>query len=127
MEMIRRDEVLQNAGQQRRKVRAIASLPKTRRSTRVTVTRVTVPLGATQPRHAHANSEQIWVALRGNARLLLEGSAVETFGEGDVVRFSAGDVHGLENSGAESFVYLAVTSPPINFRPAYAAEVTGSR
>ena len=82
--------------------------------------------GATTPRHAHAHSEQIWVALRGNARLLLAGSAVESFGEGDVVRFSEGDVHGLENSGTESFVYLAVTSPPINFRSAYAADVTES-
>jgi quercetin dioxygenase-like cupin family protein len=101
--------------------------PENSRSTRVTITRVTVPPGATQPRHAHAHSEQIWVALHGMARLLLEGSAVESFGEGDIVRFSEGDVHGLENSSAESFVYLAVTSPPINFRPAYAADATGSR
>jgi quercetin dioxygenase-like cupin family protein len=61
------------------------------------------------------------------ARLLLEGSAVESFGEGDTVRFSEGDVHGLENPGPESFVYLAVTSPPINFRSAYAPDATGSR
>jgi len=124
MEMIRRNEVLTLAN------RGVTSeqllFPENSRSSRVTITRVTVSPGATQPRHKHAQSEQIWVALRGTARLLLDGSAVESFGEGDTVRFSEGDVHGLENSGAESFVYLAVTSPPINFRPAYAAEVPGS-
>ena len=125
MEMIRRDEVvaLTKSGVTSEQL----LFPENSRSTRVTVTRVTVPPGATQPRHAHAQSEQIWVALRGMARLLLEGSTVESFREGDTVRFSEGDVHGLENSGPESFVYLAVTSPPINFRSAYAADAAGSR
>ena len=94
--------------------------PENSRSTRVTITRVTVTPGGSQPRHAHAQSEQIWVAIRGAARLLLAGSAVESLGEGDIVRFAEGDVHGVENAGPEIFVYLAVTSPPINFRSAYA-------
>lgn len=76
--------------------------------------------GGSQPRHAHAQSEQIWVALSGAARLLLAGSAVESFAEGDIARFAEGDVHGIENAGPENFVYLAVTSPPIDFRSAYA-------
>ncbi len=96
--------------------------PENSRSQRVTLTRVTVTPGAKNPRHAHAHSEQIWVALRGNARLLLEDSTTESFGEGDVVRFVEGDVHGLENLGAEDFVYLSVTCPPINFRAAYSAD-----
>lgn len=125
MEMIRRDEVvsLTKSGVTSEQL----LFPENSHSTRVTVTRVTVSPGATQPRHAHPQSEQIWVALRGTARLLLEGSAAEPFGEGDIVRFIEGDVHGVENSGAESFVYLSVTSPPINFRSAYAADATGSR
>ena len=102
--------------------------PENSRSTRVTITRVTVSPGATQPRHAHAHSEQIWVALRGNARLLLEGSAVEWFGEGDTVRFSEGDVHGLKGPrGRKASCTLPSPSPPINFRPAYATQVTWSR
>ena len=96
--------------------------PKNSRSHRVTITRVTVAPGATNPRHAHAQSEQAWVALHGNARLLLGGSRTESFQEGDVVRFVEGDVHGLENPGAKDFVYLAVTSPPIDLRAAYAAD-----
>jgi hypothetical protein len=38
------------------------------------------------------------------------------------VRFADGDVHGLENSRSGEFVYLSVTSPPINFRAAYATD-----
>jgi len=50
------------------------------------------------------------------------GAATAPFAEGDVVRFAEGDVHGLENTGSVEFVYLSVTSPPINFRGAYAAD-----
>jgi quercetin dioxygenase-like cupin family protein len=62
------------------------------------------------------------VALRGTGTLLLAGSTTAPFSEGDVVRFSDGDVHGFENTGRSEFVYLAVTSPPINFRNAYAKD-----
>ena len=33
--------------------------------------------------------------------------------------FAEGDVHGFESTGAEPFVYIAVTSPPIKFNYAY--------
>lgn len=41
------------------------------------------------------------------------------FQEGDVVRFAEGDMHGFKNTGAVEFIYMSVTSPPINFRRAY--------
>jgi mannose-6-phosphate isomerase-like protein (cupin superfamily) len=91
-------------------------------SQRVTVTRVTVAPGSRNPPHAHAASEQVWVALRGSGVLLLDGTSTTPFGEGDVVRSAEGDVHGFENTGSVEFVYLSVTSPPIDFRAAYAAE-----
>jgi quercetin dioxygenase-like cupin family protein len=96
--------------------------PENSTSKRVTITRVTFAPGAKSPRHTHAASEQVMVALRGTGTLLLEGSATTPFSEGDVVRFADGDVHGFENTGRGEFVYLAVTSPPINFRSAYANE-----
>ena len=96
--------------------------PENSESRRVTLTRVTVAPGARNSPHAHAASEQIWVALRGSGVLLLGGAATAPFAEGDVVRFADGDVHGLENTGPGEFVYLSVTSPPINFRGAYAAD-----
>jgi quercetin dioxygenase-like cupin family protein len=96
--------------------------PENSQSQRVTITRVTVAPGAKNPPHAHVASEQIWVALRGSGVLLLGGAATAPFAEGDVVRFVEGDVHGFENTGSTEFVYLSVTSPPINFRGAYTAD-----
>jgi quercetin dioxygenase-like cupin family protein len=96
--------------------------PENSQSQRVTITRVTLAPGAKNPLHAHVASEQIWVALCGSGVLLLGGAATAPFAEGDVVRFAEGDVHGFENTGSTEFVYLSVTSPPINFRGAYTAD-----
>jgi len=96
--------------------------PENSRSERLTITRVTVAPGGRNPPHRHASSEQIWVALRGTGRLLLDGGETLPFNEGDVVRFEDNDLHGFENIGVEEFEYLSVTSPPVNFRAAYAKE-----
>ena len=93
--------------------------PENSRSTRVTITRVTLKPRAKNPPHRHATSEQIWVALRGSGRLLLEDGKTEPFVEGDIVRFEDGDLHGFENTGTTDFEYLSVTSPPVNFQAAY--------
>jgi quercetin dioxygenase-like cupin family protein len=94
--------------------------PENSRSERVTITRVTVATGAKNPPHRHVSSEQIWIALRGSGHLLLEGGETLSFSEGDVVRFEDNDLHGFENIGGVEFEYLSVTSPPVNFRGAYA-------
>lgn len=83
-----------------------------------TITEVHVEPGATQPRHMHGSSEQSWYALSGNGTLLLDGGAERAFCAGDVARFAPGDVHGLRNGGDE-FVYLSVTTPPIDFGESY--------
>jgi quercetin dioxygenase-like cupin family protein len=96
--------------------------PENSQSQRVTITRVTIASGARNPPHAHAASEQVWVALRGSGVLLLAGAATVPFAEGDVVRFAEGEVHGFENTGSTEFEYLSVTSPPVNFRGAYSSD-----
>ena len=96
--------------------------PENSDSERVTITRVTVPPGAEQPRHYHAASEQIWVALKGVGTLLLADAKTLEFNEGDVARFADGDIHGLKNKSNADFQYVSVTSPPINFRHAYKKE-----
>jgi quercetin dioxygenase-like cupin family protein len=96
--------------------------PHNSASARVTITRVTVAPGAEQPRHAHATSEQIWLAVAGAGTLLLSEDRSAEFVEGQVVRFADGDVHGFRNTGSAPFVYLSVTSPPINFGYAYKSE-----
>jgi len=64
-------------------------------SERVTITKVYVYPGKTNERHIHQSSEQIWIALKGKATLL------------------------LADNQTKEFVYLSITSPPINFRYAY--------
>lgn len=120
MEMIRAGEaeILTNSGITSRQL----LFPENSRSERVTITRVSVAPGAKNPPHRHASSEQIWVALRGAGRLLLENGQTVPFAEGDVVRFEDNDLHGFENTGGSEFEYMSVTSPPVNFRGAYAKE-----
>ena len=88
-------------------------------SERVTITRVTVQSQASQPRHFHESSEQIWIALSGAGQLLLADGQTHPFAAGNVARFADREMHGFENTGEAPFVYLAVTSPPINFESAY--------
>lgn len=93
--------------------------PHNARSARVTITKVVVEPGHGQPRHVHTASEQTWLALAGQGTLLLENETTAAIHEGQVVRFADGDVHGFHNTGATPFVYLSVTSPPIDFSFAY--------
>lgn len=95
------------------------SNPENSDSTRVTITEVHLNPRAIQPRHAHETSEQIWYAVKGEGKLLLSNDEEKVFLEGDVVRFADGDIHGLLNDSDAEFVYLSVTSPPINFNYAY--------
>lgn len=93
--------------------------PDSAPDSRVTITRVHLDRGAEQPRHTHEASEQIWYAVQGEGTLLLADGAEKAFEPGDVVRFAAGDVHGLRNTGNEVFIYISVTTPPIHFGYAY--------
>lgn len=93
--------------------------PDNSSSRRVTITEVHLEPNASQPRHTHEASEQIWYAVKGCGRLLLADDSEMEFTAGDVVRFETNDVHGLENTGSEEFVYISVTAPPIHFGYAY--------
>ena len=93
--------------------------PHNSSSTRVTITRVTVEPGAVQERHCHDSSEQILLALSGSGTLLLAEGRTKPFSAGEVVRFIEGETHGIHNTGDEPFVYISVTSPPVDFSNAY--------
>jgi quercetin dioxygenase-like cupin family protein len=95
--------------------------PHNSASNRVTITRVTIAPGAKQAPHSHPTSEQIWIAVSGKGTLLLGGDATHAFSACQVVRFADGDIHGFVNTGQEPFVYISVTSPPIDFSYAYTA------
>lgn len=94
--------------------------PENSASERITITRVVVDPDAEQPRHTHPTSEQIWIATSGEGTLLLADGAERAFRAGDVARFADGDVHGLVNRSGKPFEYISVTSPPLNFKAAYA-------
>ena len=125
MEIIRRAEIesLANPGVTSRQMLSPANAP----TAGVTITEVTVEPGGANPRHAHSGAEQVWIALRGIGVILVADGASTPFGEGDVARFAPGDVHGFHNTGTSDFVYLAVTSPPVDFRGAYRAHADGRR
>ena len=93
--------------------------PENSKSERVTITEVHLDVGASQPRHKHDDSEQIWYAIQGSGKLLLADEKEMIFKAGDVVRFADNDIHGLMNDGDTEFVYISVTSPPIDFGYAY--------
>jgi len=99
--------------------------PHNSRSSRVTITHVMVEPGGIQPRHIHPASEQTWVALSGDGELLLDGDETRPFRAGQVVRFEEGDVHGLQVIGETPFIYISVTSPPIDFSDIYASKKPG--
>lgn len=96
--------------------------PKNSTSERVTITEVHLEVGASQPRHIHEASEQVWYAIKGSGKLLLADDKEMVFKAGDVVRFKDKDIHGLMNDGVIEFVYISVTAPPIHFGYAYANE-----
>ncbi len=96
--------------------------PENSASQRLTITRVTMAPGVCNPRHAHESSEQVWLALEGEGTLLVADEQTIPFAAGDVARFGDGDIHGFHNTGSQPFVYISVTSPPINFRQAYAED-----
>lgn len=93
--------------------------PKNAPEALVTITRVTMEPGSISARHSHPSSEQIWIVERGRATLLMDQNQTDDVQAGDVVRTPAGTIHGVDNTGHEPFVYLAVTTPPQDFTPAY--------
>ena len=80
--------------------------PENSSSERVTITEVHLEAGASQPRHTHESSEQIWYAVKGSGKLLLADDKEMQFTVGDVVRFADKDVHGLLNDSDGEFVYI---------------------
>ena len=72
--------------------------PENSESKRVTITEVHLEIGASQLRHIHETSEQIWYAIKGTGKLLLADAQEKEFSVGDVVRFADGDARIIERS-----------------------------
>jgi quercetin dioxygenase-like cupin family protein len=117
MELIKKDniKILLNPGIESHQLIS----PENSSSEMATISRVRVSPGTRNERHQHSASEQIWIAFQGQGELLLADYRTQTIEAGDVVRFAIGEVHGLWNNSGDVFEYLAVTTPPIDFRAVY--------
>ena len=69
------------------------------------VTWVDCPAGSEQPLHMHAGLEQVYVIVRGSARVKVEDEIVE-LGEWDAIRFDKDTMRNVE-AGPEGVEYLA--------------------
>ena len=82
-------------------------------ASRATITQISVPSNASQDRHLHERSEQIWVALEGCGNLLLADGGTRLLKAGEIARFGEGVIHGVTNSESGAFVYMSITIPPL--------------
>ena len=100
--------------------------PRSSPECRTTITHVTMEPGSVSERHAHADSEQIWIVEQGEGLLLLADQQSEVLRAGDIVRTPAGEMHGVVNGGEGPLVYLAITTPPQDFSSAYTTATSAS-
>lgn len=78
----------------------------------LSVCMIRVPPGqAVRPAHSHPDGEEAIYIIRGSGRVMVDG-AVEAVREGDMVLFSQGSVHMLQNSGAEEMKVICFFAPP---------------
>jgi mannose-6-phosphate isomerase-like protein (cupin superfamily) len=91
-------------------------------SRNLTVTWVDVPPGAEQRAHSHPDSEQIYVIVRGEGRMMVAGDEQDV-GEGDLVFIPPATSHGIVNRGSETLVYVSAASPPVSMEELYREEL----
>jgi mannose-6-phosphate isomerase-like protein (cupin superfamily) len=91
-------------------------------SRNLTVTWVDVPPGAEQRAHSHPDSEQIYVIVRGEGRMMVAGDEQDV-GEGDLVFIPPATSHGIVNRGSETLIYVSAASPPVSMEELYREEL----
>ena len=77
----------------------------------LTVTLVEGEPGSRQALHAHPNSEQAYVIVRGRGVMTVAGEEKE-LEEGTLVFIPPGAAHAIFNPGPDRLVYLSATTPP---------------
>ncbi|HUA44003.1 MAG TPA: cupin domain-containing protein [Solirubrobacteraceae bacterium] len=82
-------------------------------SRNVTVTWVRGEPGSQQKVHAHRDSEQIYVIVRGRGTMIVEGEEREVEA-GCAVLIPPLSHHAIRNTGAEPLEYITATAPPLD-------------
>ena len=75
------------------------------------VTWVTCAQGSQQPLHSHADSEQVYVIVRGTGRMLVDEEE-QVVGEGDTIYIPPGTRHAIRNESDSELVFASAASPP---------------
>jgi len=80
-------------------------------SRHLTVTWVEGAPGSQQPLHSHRGSEQVYVIVRGQGRMIVAGEeqAVEP---GSLIFIPPGAEHAIYNPGSEPLVFVSAAAPP---------------
>jgi mannose-6-phosphate isomerase-like protein (cupin superfamily) len=87
-------------------------------SRHMTVTWLHIPAGAEQRSHAHVDSEQVYVVVRGRGRMTVAGD-VEDVSEGDLVFIPPATEHSIVNEGADDLLIVTAASPAISMAELY--------
>ncbi len=72
--------------------------------------RIVIPPGKSSTNHHHRVSEETYYILEGEGQMQVNGKDF-TLKSGQTCFLSAGDIHQIENRGAEDLVFLAVCVP----------------
>jgi mannose-6-phosphate isomerase-like protein (cupin superfamily) len=80
-------------------------------SRHLAVTWVEAQPGSEQPLHAHPESEQVYVIVRGSGHVTVAGER-QLVDAGTLVLIPPGAEHAIYNPGPEPLVYVSAASPP---------------
>jgi mannose-6-phosphate isomerase-like protein (cupin superfamily) len=80
-------------------------------SENLAITWVECAPGSQQPMHSHTDSEQVYVIVRGEGRMLVEDEEL-IVGPGDTIFIPPGSPHAIRNESDEELVFASAASPP---------------
>jgi mannose-6-phosphate isomerase-like protein (cupin superfamily) len=80
-------------------------------STNLAITWVRGEPGSQQGLHAHEDSEQVYVIVRGRGLMIVDNEEREVEA-GQAILIPAGAEHAIRNTGSEPLEYVSATTPP---------------
>jgi mannose-6-phosphate isomerase-like protein (cupin superfamily) len=96
-------------------------------SRNLSVTWLSLPVGAEQALRSHEESEQAYVVVRGAGTMSVAGDTQQV-GEGDLILVPPATDHSVKNDGQEELACVSIQSPPVAAAELYSdqlAEVAG--
>jgi mannose-6-phosphate isomerase-like protein (cupin superfamily) len=93
----------------------------------LSVTWLSVPVGAEQTLRSHEESEQVYVVVRGAGTMSVAGDT-QRVGEGDLILVPPATDHSVANDGDAELACVSVQSPPVAAAELYSdqlAEASG--